>query len=209
MMTNLSNECKTLIERIKQCDIDEVVRNPSLMLKYYPIRDPDNENTVFDEVYPIVNECLLKRSYKFRIFYFLNTFLSSTKVPAYIIAAYMKRLARLTLEARPRSLVAILRIVNNLLIRHPILLKLRDKVDDKARELELKSDTCTFRSWLEADPFDKNEIRDLRSTNAMESCLWELMPLRFHEHPRIAKEAKFLGEINAPELEQDLDDLLK
>lgn len=209
MTSNLSNECKTLIQRLKQCDLDVIIRNPSSMLKFYPIRDPDNENTVFDELYCILDNSLLRKSYKFRIFYFLNIFLSSTKVPAYIIAAYMKKLARLTLEAKPRSLVAILRIISNLFLRHPILIILRDRVDDKAREYELQSDTCTLRSWLEDDPFDANQVRDLKATNAMDSCIWELMPLRYHEHPRVAKAANFLGDTSVPEMECDLDDLVK
>lgn len=208
-MAILSNECKTLVQRLKQCDLEKVVTNPALMLKYCPIRNPDNENTIFDEVYALVNENLLTKSYKFRIFYFLNTFLSSTKVPAHVIAAYIKRLSRLTIEARPRSLVAILRIVSNLFSRHPTLMFLRDRVDEKARELEIDSDTCTLRQWLESDPFNTNQVHDLKATNAMDSCIWELMPLRFHEHPKVAKEAQYLSEKSAPEMECDLDDIVR
>lgn len=209
MIPGISNECKTLVLRLKQCDVDKIMRNPSLMLKYYPIRDPDNENTVFDEVYRLINENILRKSYKFRIFYFLNIFLSSTKVPAYVIAAYTKRLARLTLDAKPRTLVAILRIVHNIFVRHPILITLRDRVDEKARELEQNSDTCTLRSWLEDDLFDLNQVQDLRATRAMDSCIWELMPLRFHENRKVAEAAQFLGETGVPDMECDLDDILK
>lgn len=204
----LTNECKLLVQRLRGCDLDEICANPSSMLKYYPIRDPDNETTVFDEIYCVLNENLMKKAYKFRIFYFLNTFLSSTKVPAYIIAAYIKRLARLSLGAKPRSLVAILRLVNNLFMRHPVLMFLRDRVDDKAREFELESTTCTLRQWLELDPFDTNQTTDLRMTHAMDSCIWELMPLRFHEHKKVTEAASFLGEDSPPDIECDLEDLL-
>jgi len=203
-----STECRTIIRRLKTCDIDKIKKSPSLMLKFYPIRNPDNVNTVFDEVYTMVNESILKKTYKFRLFYFIDVFLSSTKVPAYVTAAYLKRLARLTLEAKPKSLVAILRIVNNLFVRHPLLVSLRDRVDEKARELETKSETCTLRQWLQADPFDVEERVNLKATNAMESCIWELMPLRYHDHPKVAKEACFLSEKNIPEIECDLSDLL-
>lgn len=191
-MTRLSNECKTLIKRLKECDLEVVERNPTLMLQYYPIRNPDKEETIFDEVYCILNEMLLLKSYRFRVFLFLNTFLSSTKVPAYVIAAYLKRLSRMTLNAKPRSLVCILGIVENLIISHPVLQVLRGRVDDKAREMELVSNTCTLRSWIESDPFDPEEVNDLKLTNAMESCIWELMPLRFHWHPKVKKAASFL-----------------
>lgn len=208
-MATLSNEIKTLIQRLKQCDLEKVRSNPAIMLRYYPIRNPDMENTIFDEVYGLINESLLNKTYKFRIFYFLNTFLSSTKVPAHVIAAYMKRLSRMSLEAKPRSLVAILRIVNNLLSRHPTLMFLRDRVDEKAREMEISTDTCTLRNWLASDPFVLDEIHDLKATSAMDSSIWELMPLRFHEHPSIAKEAQYLGEKSAPDMERDLDDIVR
>lgn len=208
-MSTLSSECKTLVQRLKQCDLDKMTANPTLLLKFYPIRNPDMESTIFDEVYALVNEQLLSKTYKFRVFFFLNTFLSSTKVPAHVISAYMKRLSRMSLEAKPRSLVAILKLVNNLLSRHPTLLFLRDRVDERAREMELTADTCTLRTWLESDPFDPDQVNDLQATNAMHSSIWELMPLRFHEHPKIAKAAQFLGEKSAPDMECDLDDIVR
>lgn len=197
-----------LVSRLKSCNVDEIIKNPSLMLTYLPITDPDNETTVFDDVYSLINEGLLAKSYKFRLFFFLNIFLSSTKVPAYVIASYIKRLSRLALKSKPRTLLAILRLVGNLLMRHPILLALRDRVDDKARNMELDGQYCTLRSWLEDDPFNV-ETRDLRNTNAMESCLWELMPLRYHWHPRIQKAAAYLAEQKLPEMEFDLSELLR
>lgn len=207
--STMSNECKTLVKRLKECDLENICKNPSLMLKFYPIRDPDNQLSIFDEVYYLVNESLLAKTYRSRIFYFLNTLLSSTKVPAYIIASYIKRLSRLTLQAKPRTLVTVLRLVGNLFIRHPMLIFLRDRVDDKAHEIELISDSCTLKSWLEADPFNIEETRNLKLTNAMESCIWELMPLRFHRHPKVAEAASYLGDSNLPEMEFDLEDLLR
>lgn len=207
-MDQLSSECKVLLQRLKQCDLDTITKNPSLMLQYYPVRDPDKEVTIFDEVYCMLNENILKKSYKFRVFYFLNTFLSSTKVPAFIIAAYIKKLSRLTLNAKPRTLVIILRLVGNLFLRHPVLMILRDRVDDKAREMELDSEQCTLRLWLDDDPFDNRQV-DLKNTNAMDSCVWELMPLRFHRHPRIADAASYLSQTSIPEMEFDLEDVIR
>jgi U3 small nucleolar RNA-associated protein 19 len=207
-MNDLPNECKVLIQRLRQCDLKEIVANPSIMIKFYPIRNPDSKITVFEEVYCVVNEELLKKTYKFRVFFFLNTFLSSTKIPAHVVAAYIKRLARLSFCSRPRSLVAILRIIHNLFVRHPTLIFLRDRVDERAREL-VKGPECTLRTWLDMDTFKANETKDLSATNAMDSCVWEVMMLRYHEHPRVAKEAKFLGEQGVPEMEKPLNDILK
>lgn len=151
----------------------------------------------------------MRKPYKFRIFLFLDTILSSTKIPAYIIAAYIKKLSRLSLVGKPRSLVAILRLVNNLFMRHPFLIFLRNRVDDKAREFELISNTCTFRQWLNNDPFDATQTEDLRLTNAMDSYVWELMPLRFHEHKKVSEAAEFLSEDDLPEIECDLTSLVR
>lgn len=205
----MTSGCKVLVKRLKECELDDICKNPSLMIKFYPIRDPDNELSIFDEVYYLINESLLSKSYRSRIFYFLNTFLSSTKVPAYIIASYIKRLSRLTLNAKPRTLVTVLRVIGNLFVRHPTLIFLRDRVDDKARELELNSSTCTLKSWLQDDPFDPEERTNLKLTNAMGSCIWEVMPLRFHRHPKVAKAASYLSESTLPEMEFDLEDLLR
>jgi len=204
-MPNISNECKTLLERLKGCDTEEMEQNPSLMLRFYPIRRPDCETTVFDEVYCLLGGNFLRKSYRFKLIFFLNTFLSSTKVPAYIIAAYIKKLSRFTLNAKPRTLVSILKLVGNLILRHPILLVLRDRVDDKAQELSQESDSCTLRQWLLNDPFNNDLTTDLKATRAMESSVWELMPLRFHKHPKVANAASFLNNPKIPEMEFDIN----
>lgn len=210
-MRELSSNCKVLIQRLKCYKTEEISHNPSLIIKCYPVRDPDDESTIFDEVYCLVKENLLTKAYRFRVFYFLNTFLSSTKVPAYVIAAYMKRLSRLSLQAKPRTLLTIIKIVKNLLVRHPVLLVLRDRVDETARELEseLRATSCTLRTWLERDPFNLDETSDLKNTRAMDSCLWEMMPLRYHCLPKIAKASSFLGESEAPGEESDLEDFVR
>lgn len=208
-MANLTNECKTLVKRLKECDVEKICQNPRLMLSFYPIRNPDSEATIFDELYPILDYNLLCKSYRSRILFFLNTSLSTIKVPAYVIAAFIKKLSRLTLKAKPRTLVTILRLVGNLFIRHPTLLFLRDRVDDRAREIELTSKTCTLREWLDKDSFNFEEVHDLKATNAMDSCIWEMMPLRFHEFPKVSEAAAYLGKTDLPDMEYDLEELIK
>lgn len=208
-MEDLSKECETIIKRLKGCELDEILNNPTQMLKLYPVRNPDSETTIFDEMYCLVNEGLLKRSYRYRFFFFLNTFLSSTKLPAHIVAAYMKRLSRLTLQARPRTLVILLKLIGNLIVRHPVLNFLKNRVDERARELEVASKTCTLRMWLEDDPFDPTETKDLKATKAMDSSIWEVMPLRFHRHPKVASAALYLGKLEVPDMEFDIESLIR
>lgn len=193
--------CQLFARKLGQCDREELIRDlPAKIKQFYPIINPDDDATMYDEVYTMLNEALLKKSHKFRVFYFLNLFLSSSKVPAYIIAAYVKRLSRLSLKAKNRSLVCILKLVGNVFMRHPILIILRDRVDTIATDIGTNSDKCTIRQWLDLDPFNPYEC-NLKSSNALESCIWELMPHRFHEHPRVADAAQYLGETKVPEME--------
>lgn len=204
-MQALTDEARLLLKRLKESDLDEISHNPTVMLKYYPVRDPDNATSIFDEAYCLLNANLLTKTYRYRVIYFFNTFLSSTKVPASIIAAYIKKLSRLSLDAKPKTLIAILKLVGNLFLRHPILFFLRDRVDDKARVLELKANRCTLREWLESDPFDPEQMRELKLSHAMESCIWELMPLRYHRHPKVAAAAAYLGQPQMLDMEEELD----
>lgn len=195
---------RVLIQRLRECESEQIISNPSLMLKFYPIRDPDNEKTIFDEVYSELNEDLLLKKYRFRFLYFLNTLLSSSKVPGYVIATYMKRLSRLSLSAKPKMLAAILKLVGNLLLRHPTLLILRDRVDELARRMESSSPECTLRMWLNEDPFKVDPDISTKDTRAMESSLWELMPLRYHENPKIIQLASYLNSTSTIDIEYDL-----
>lgn len=198
-----------LIRRLKDCDPKQIVSNPRSMLDFYPIRDPDSELTIYDEIYTKLNQSLLTKTYRFRFLFFLNTLLSSSKVPAYVIASYMKQLSRLSLSAKPRILVVILKLVANLLLRHPVLLVLRDRVDEIALEMESVSSTCTLKDWLDRDPFDADPKTAPKDTKAMDSSLWELMPLRYHENERIADVASYLGSTNIEGMENDISRYIK
>lgn len=198
-------QCQVLIDRLKKKNPGELIASPSALLALYPVRDPTSDQTIFDEVYAEVNLELLSKTYRFRFFYFLDCLLSSTNVPSYVVASFIKRLSRLTLSVKPRTLYVMIKLIGNLFMRHPILYFLRDRVDDVARELELKSSTCTLNDWIGLDPFDMNENMNLKVTKAMDSYIWEIMPLRFHENKKIKETvAAFLASSQSMEMEFDL-----
>jgi U3 small nucleolar RNA-associated protein 19 len=83
-------------------------------------------------------------------------FLTSTHLPEYIVAAFVKRLSRLALVGPANALLMIFAFIGNLLIRHKGL-------------TEMITKTCTE----EDDPFDFEE-KDPAKTRAIESGLWEI-----------------------------------
>lgn len=56
--------------------------------------------------------------FKARLFYLADIFLSSTHLPENLVAAFIKRLARLSLIAPPQDAVIILYFIGNLILRH-------------------------------------------------------------------------------------------
>jgi U3 small nucleolar RNA-associated protein 19 len=130
----------------------------------------------------------------------LDTFLASTHLPAALVASFLKRLSRLTLNATPSGAVPVIPWIYNLLKKHP---------------------TCTFmihretrgaeaRDMLEnqglADPFLMDE-EDPMETHAIDSSLWEIVMLQEHVHPNLATLAKIISE-QFTKLAYNLEDFL-
>lgn len=205
MSPPITEECKVFVERLKNFELADAEYNPGAIVKFYPLQNPDNDATIFDEVYSLIDRRVQNKVYKFKLFFFINVLLSSTKVPAYVVAAYIKRLSRLTLNAKPRTLVTILHIVGNLMIRHPMLWSMRDKVIELARKYDTTE--CTLQQWIDQDPFDCDESKDLKKTKAIDSSIWELMPLRYHKHAKVAAAAAYLNQQALPDMEFDIYEL--
>jgi U3 small nucleolar RNA-associated protein 19 len=113
----------------------------------------------------------LARSRK-QFFELLDVFLRSTHLPAYLAAAFAKRLARLTLAAPPHGAMLAIGFVHNLLRRHPgcCVLIHREQQGAAAR----------------SDPF-LSEESDPAKCCALESSLWELQALRQHYSPAVSR----------------------
>lgn len=196
--------CKIFVRKLSEIDKETLLADPFKIIKFYPTLNLDEATTLYDEVYTLINESLLTQPYKFRVFFFIDILLSSTKLPAYIVASYIKKLCHISLKAKVKSLVCIIKIVGNALIRHPTLIFLRDRVDQRAREIETTTDTCTLQSWAEWDPF-KPEETNIKLTRALDSCIWEILPQRFHRHRQVSKNAVAVCELKFNDMEFQLD----
>ena len=89
---------------------------------------------------------------------------TSTHLPQYVVAAYMKRLARIALLAPAHSIRPMLILISNLVVRHPNCSIMLHRTD---------------REYPNGDPYLPEEEDPIRS-KAIDSCLWELETLKYH-----------------------------
>ncbi|XP_015179196.1 PREDICTED: nucleolar complex protein 4 homolog B [Polistes dominula] len=140
---------------------------------------------IFTKLYSMFEPEIFHTKYKARLFYLSDIFLSSTHLPEALVAAFAKRLARLTLVAPPEDILIILLFIGNLLLRHPGLKRLIDHPE--GGELISEKGTGT------GDPFLMEE-RDPLQSNALLSSLWEIKALQWHILPSIATAAHLIRE---------------
>lgn len=116
--------------------------------------------------------------YRSRFFRLLDLFLASAHLPASLIAAFIKRMARLSLTAPPAGSVILIAMIYNLLKRHPSCMVLIHRDESVVTE---------------TDPYDENELNPY-NCNALNSSLWELQTLAEHYYPNVATLAKIFSE---------------
>lgn len=147
----------------------------------------------YKKLYNLLEPTIFHVKYKARFFHLANIFLSSTHLPVYLVAAFVKRLARLALTAPPTALLIVLPFICNLIRRHPSCRVIIHR--PSAAE-----EPCD-------DPYVMEE-EDPAKCHALESSLWEIKTLQKHYHPDVAKAAMV---INDPlsESEKDISELLE
>ncbi|XP_054450410.1 nucleolar complex protein 4 homolog [Pteronotus mesoamericanus] len=139
----------------------------------------------YRKLYGLMDPSIFHVKYRARFFHLADLFLSSSHLPAYLVAAFAKRLARLALTAPPEALLLVLPFICNLLRRHPACRVLVHR----PRSPE-----------LDADPYDPDE-EDPAKSRALESCLWELQALQRHYHPDVSKAASVINQaLSVPEV---------
>lgn len=145
------------------------------LIQKYNLDYPD----FYTKLYALFDSSILYVKYRSRFFRLVDLFLSSTHLPATIVASFIKRISRLALYAPPAAIVACIPFIYNQLKRHPtcmIMIHNPDGVKDMA--------SCRF---------DDNEPDPLK-TNALQSSLWELETLQTHYHPNVASLAKIMSQ---------------
>ncbi|XP_039327816.1 nucleolar complex protein 4 homolog isoform X1 [Saimiri boliviensis] len=139
----------------------------------------------YRKLYGLLDPSVFHVKYRARFFRLADVFLSSSHLPAYLVAAFAKRLARLALTAPPEALLMVLPFICNLLRRHPACRVLVHRPHGPE---------------LDADPYDPGE-EDPAQSRALESSLWELQALQRHYHPEVSKAASVINQaLSVPEV---------
>ncbi|GAA5982170.1 hypothetical protein JCM10908_004766 [Rhodotorula pacifica] len=136
----------------------------------------------YTKLYSLLDRSVLHVRYRPRFFRLLDIFMTSSHLPANLVASFIKRLARLALSASPAAIVTVVPFVYNLLKRHPscmVLVHRSTEGDDY--------------DWSK-DPFNADE-QDPNLTNALDSSLWELAALQKHYLASVSSLAKVFTEV--------------
>ncbi len=141
----------------------------------------------YHKLYSLLDRNILHSKHRSRFFRLLNTFLSSTHLPAALVASFIKRLSRLSLHAPPSGIVVVVPWIYNLLMSHPsCTFMIHRKARGEREDPDLQEEGY-------GDPFCMDEP-DPMETDALESSLWEIQMLQSHYHPNVATIAKIISE---------------
>lgn len=141
----------------------------------------------YAKLYSLLDDNLLHSKHRSRFFRLLETFMSSTHLPAALVASFIKRLARLALLAPPAGIVVVIPWIYNMFKVHPQCTFLIH------RTALTPSQSSEWETGGFVDPFDNDETDPLE-TGAIDSSLWELQTLQDHYHPNVASLAKIISE---------------
>lgn len=141
----------------------------------------------YSKLYSLLDRDILHSKHRSRFFRLLDSFLASTHLPAALVASFIKRLARLALNAPPGAVVFVTPWIYNLLKRHPTCTFMihREVQDPEAKKY--------IDEHGAEDPFLPEET-DPMQTQAIDSCLWELVQLQSHYHPNVATISKIISD---------------
>ncbi|KAL2352329.1 CBF/Mak21 family-domain-containing protein [Cryomyces antarcticus] len=141
----------------------------------------------YTKLYSLLDDSLLHSKHRSRFFRLLETFMSSTHLPAALVASFMKKLSRLALHGPPGGIIVVVPWLYNMLKTHPTCtFMIHREVRDAKTKKRLEEEGMD-------DPFDDEE-KDPMHTNALESSLWEIETLQSHYHPNVATLAKIISE---------------
>jgi U3 small nucleolar RNA-associated protein 19 len=141
----------------------------------------------YPKLYSLLDRDLLHSKHRSRFLRLMDTFLNSTHLPAALVASFIKRLARLALNAPPSAIVSIVPWMYNILKHHPqCTFMIHREVRDPELQKQIDEEGAK-------DPFDPEEA-DPMETGAIDSCLWEVVQLQSHYHPNVATIAKIMSE---------------
>lgn len=145
----------------------------------------------YTKLYSLLDAEVLHSKHRSRFFRLLDQFLSSSHLPAALVASFVKRFARLALQAPPGAVVWIVTWTYDVMKQHPACTFMLHRPYHPSHAIY--SSTTKAEDDTVQDPFNPTQP-DPMHTNAIDSSLWELGTLQSHYHPNVATLARILGE---------------
>ncbi|KDP35542.1 hypothetical protein JCGZ_08980 [Jatropha curcas] len=154
----------------------------------------------YEKLYALLSPSVFMAKHRARFFELLDSCLKSPLLPAYLAAAFTKKLSRLALAVPPPGAVVIIALIHNLLRRHPSINCLvhqedvNESADDNSEAKEenaVNANDSGSGSNISAktpgiDHF-KNEESNPAKSSALRSSLWEIDTLRHHYCPPVSR----------------------
>ena len=170
----------------------------SLKSLFILIKDYNLDYPMFyHQLYQLLDENILHTKYREVLFDQMELFLSSSHIPAYMVAAFLKRLSRLSLSAPTAALMWIIPFVYNLIKRHPacsVLLhrEMKANSNEEIRHESQKENIKELGNLKSVDCYDWNE--SIEKCGALESSLWELVAIKEHFYFKMSLRIKIIVE---------------
>jgi U3 small nucleolar RNA-associated protein 19 len=167
-----------VMDWISACvDLGETVGLLALNALFTLMRDYNLDYpSFFTRLYAFLHRDVLHLKHRARFFRLTELFLSSTHLPATLLASFVKRLSRLSLNAPPAAIIMVIPFTYNILKRHPALMVMIHN-----------------NSGTDTDPFIADEPNP-NSTNALDSSLWELHSHIHHYDSAVSTMARIFSE---------------
>ncbi|XP_027087070.1 protein NUCLEOLAR COMPLEX ASSOCIATED 4 isoform X4 [Coffea arabica] len=149
----------------------------------------------YEKLYALLEPAIFMAKYRAKFFELIDSCLKSPLLPAYLAAAFCKKLSRLALSVPPSGALIIIALVHNLLRRHPSInfLVHQGYVNETGKVTSAtdksgvdRTDDTDSANKQGIDQFD-DEQSDPMKTNAMRSSLWEIDTLRHHYCPPVSR----------------------
>lgn len=144
----------------------------------------------YTKLYALLDYEVFHVKYCTRFFRLLDVFLTSTHLPSYLVAAFIKRVARLVLTAPPSGIIMAIPFICNLMKRHPSCQLLIHRAVKECKTMD-------------CDPYLMDEVDPSKSC-ALESSLWEIQTMKSHYFPKVSSLVSLL-EGSLKKVEHDME----
>ena len=134
----------------------------------------------FPKLYSLLDDKIFHCRYQKRFCRLLGLFMTSTHMPSYLVAAFVKRIARLSLDSTPAVINWVVPFIYNMFKAHK---SIRSLIHRNVNENDAKKN----------DPFIMSEL-DPAKCKAIESSIWEIHALNRHYWTGAVKQSRLFTE---------------